>query len=378
MTQYNPIIKKTLMVLFTVLATQHAGAQSVNQWRGDESGSDWDDRYKWNLRHPPTGQEAAHFRENNSLIRVNKTVNLDNGIYLYGQELTLQGDGNINLDNPVPHQRTVNIPASATGFANMTLNDTLAIKGRVALSAKAFGTSASKGSITLKDRTSVSGALSIGNAGSGTGQVYVKDNSTYSINGLELQTKADNGGSAEIHILGGTVNIETEENPFDVFLEDPSRKLIVGDAGTLRIETDLPGSEKKEVLKAMIIQNRLIAAPGCRLTLPVIQDKMVIIRAEDERNTSSLRSTEDLLAAIDKIQVIDKTNDSGGGQPAMEELMKQVLLGNTGGAAEPGTPDTAAAVAKTATQSDNSGKRLAGYIVFFGAALLVLRRADSE
>jgi len=171
-TQHHMIKGITLGALLLCGISTHA--QSINNWRGDATGSDWNDRYKWKLKHVPTGMEAAHFREKNSVITVNSTVQLNNGMHLYGEELTLEGNGNINLWNQVPFQRTVNIPASSSGFANLTLSDNLSLNGRVALSAKGFGPSASKGSITLKDRSNVTGALCVGNDGTGTGQVYVK------------------------------------------------------------------------------------------------------------------------------------------------------------------------------------------------------------
>ncbi|MDF7808969.1 hypothetical protein P4E94_16095 [Pontiellaceae bacterium B12219] len=384
-------------VLFCMLGGT-AQAQ-VNQWRGGETAEDWNDQYKWKEKHVPTGEEATHFREKISVIKVNSTVQLNNGMHLYGEELSLLGNGNINLWSQLPHERTINIPASATGFANLTLNDNLSVNGRIALSAKGFGTSASKGSITLKDRSNVTGALCVGNTGTGTGQVFVKDNSTYRITGLELSTKAESGGSAQIHILGGTVRIETKENPFAVFLEDASRKLIIGDAGTLRFEYNMPIINKKTALKALIEKDRIVAAPGCRLTAPVIQDKLVMIRAEDERNESPIKSKADLLAAIDRIAAAS-TVASSGAQPRKLESLLQNMRSDSGPSSAPApapaptpaaasaTPlnpaiaslmqqkgvSTAPAVAPTST---SSGARMAGYIAFFGATLLVLRRAPS-
>ena len=383
-------MKKQRQVVMGVMAVValvgFAADAQVNQWRGGEIAVDWNDPYKWKNKHVPTGQEAAHFREPISVINVNSTVQLNNGMHLYGEELSLQGNGNINLWNQIPHQRTVNIPASATGFANLTLNDNLSLNGRIALSAKGFGTSASKGSITLKDRTSVTGALSIGNAGNGTGQVFVKGNSTYRITGLELATKATEGGSAEIHILGGTVRIETKENPFSIFLADPSRRLILGDAGTLRFEYTMPVAQKKNALKAMIKNDRLVAAPGCRLTTPIIQDKLVIIRAEDERNDSSLKTKEELLAAIDRISSASSVANRSALPRKLESLLKTMRSGPT--SVSPTAPSAAPAggglmaalmqqkgISAETPDTDSSENHLIGYIAFVGAALLVLRRA---
>ncbi len=339
-----------------------AGAQSVNTWRGDAATDDWSNPYKWKLKHAPQGDEVAHFREPNSAVTINSTVQLNNGIHLYGQELLLSGNGNINLWSPVPHQQTVSIPASATGYANMTLADNLSLNGRIALSATAFGTSASKGSVTLKDRSSITGVLVIGNAGSGSGQVYIKDNATYRITGLELSTRAESGGSAEIHVLGGTARIETKENPFAVFMDDPSRKIVLGDNGTLRIDSDIPAAKKKEWIKDLIRKNRLVAAPGCRLTVPLFDDKVFIAKAEDERNASDIKTVDALLAAIDKKAVAPAPS----AQPRLEALLTSV-----GGGAS--TSPTAIAAIQPAPAAEPATK-LAGYIVFFGAILLAFRR----
>lgn len=352
MNRHNHIIKGLLISLALGAIIQIAGAQSVNKWNGDETTADWNDRYKWKLKHPPTGNEAAHFRIPNSTISVNSTIQLNNGMHLYGQELSLKGNGNINLQGSLPHEYTVNIPASASGFANMTLNDNLSLNGRVALSAKAFGTSAGKGTITLKGRSNVTGALCVGNAGTGTGKVIIKDKATYRITALELDTRAANGGSAEIHVLGGTARIESKENPFDIFLADSSRKIILGTGGTLRIDSKLSALKKKFAIKAMIEKDRLTAASGSRLILPIFNDEMLVIRAEDERNESKVSTKTALLSAIDAISAQSKS-----------KAPTQVKI-----------PES---VAKTSAkkQKDTSPKT-AGYIVFVGIALLALRRPE--
>ncbi len=352
----------TNLIIASLLLAATTQAQSVNKWRGDETAADWNNQYNWKLNHIPTANEPAHFRENNSVIIINSTIQLNNGMHLYGKELSLQGNGKINLWNPISHRRTVNIPASAKGDANLTLNDNISLNAQVALAAKGFGTSACKGSITLKDRTLVKGILSIGNKGTGTGQVFVKGNSTYRITGLELATKADSGGSAEIHVLGGTVRIETKENPFTTFLKDPSRKIILGDSGTLRIEFPSPISFKKKTLTEMISKNRLIASPGSCLTVSVIQEKMMIIRGEDERNDSGLKNQAALFAAIDKIP-----NEPISTVVESEDSPEQLA------------PLSIPLLAKQTSQTEISEEKepntkLAGYIVTFGGILLTLRR----
>lgn len=352
---------KTLIVLFLGLVVQSIQAQTVNNWTGDATGGNWNDRYKWKLNHPPAENESAYFREPNSVITVNSTVQLNYGMHLYGKELLLKGNGNINLWSLVPHQRTVNIPASATGFANLTLTDNLSLNGRIALSATGFGTSASKGTITLKGHSTVTGDLAVGNTGQGSGQVIVKDNATYRITDLELATKASVGGLAEIQILGGTVKIETEENPFDMFLEDASRKIIIGDAGTLRVESDLPIATKKELLKEMISNNRLVAAPSCFLTTPILQGEMLLVHAENQETSTNPLSIDDLLTAIDEIPEGESTTQESTTSP-LGDIVKGMNSAMKG------------SEAATSSTEEEQETPMSGYIVFFGAILLVLRR----
>jgi len=397
MNRQDRIVKGVLSGLAMLIAISASGQRIiVNQWRGDENGADWNNKYKWKRMHTPEGEEQVHFRDDASVVTVNSTVYLNNGMYLYGRDLSLVGNGNINLRNPVAHQQTVNIPASAEGFANLTLNDNLSLNGRLALAVKGFGTSACKGSVTLKDRSSVTGVLAIGKQGIGTGQVFVKGNSIYRITGLELATSAKKGGSAEIHVLGGTVRIETRDNPFDPFLADPSRRLIVGDSGTVRIEHNLHASKKKAAVKKLIQQDRLVAAPGCRLLPPVIRNNMMIIRAEDQRNENAIKTKKALLAAIDKIPVksVSTTIAKVGNKPKLESLLQNMTSNSPATAAKvakvgnkpkleslmqnmkSNSPATAAgSEAKPAAQT---GTKMAGYIVFFGTVLLALRRSSKE
>jgi hypothetical protein len=361
-----------LSVLLLGAAGSTAYAEVVNTWRGNAAGADWNESYKWKLHHPPTEGEAAHFREDNSVISVNSTIQLDNGMHLYGEELLLKGNGNINLWSQVPHERTVNIPASATGYANLTLCDNLSLNGRISLSAKGFGTSASKGTITLKDRSTVTGGLAIGNGGVGSGRVVVLDNATFRITRLELDTKADEGGLAEIHIMGGTVRIETEENLFDILTADPSRKIILGDTGTLRIESNLPIEQKKELIKQLISQRHLVAAPGCRLTPPILQNEMMIARAEDVEIGADNGKRQSLIAAIDNISASapaeSQTKPADLGE-LVKELHEEVnSLTNSVSLTQSSEKEVPA--------SDKP--KMAGYIVFFGTILLALRKSAGK
>ena len=262
-------------------AALSVSAQSINLWRGSETGADWTDVYKWKLKHVPSGTEAAHFRKQSSVISVNSTIELGNGMHLYGQELLLEGNGNINLRSSIPHQRTITIPASSSGHANLTLADNLSVNAHISLAAKAFGTSASKGSVTLRNRSTVSGEVTIGNGGTGSGQIVLRDQSTYRITCLKLDTLASKGGSAEIHILGGTARFAVGDNPFEKFLADSSRKIILGNYGTLYIESDMPIGRKRRQLEKMISKKQIVAASGCKLGTPVIRDGMLSLKAEE-------------------------------------------------------------------------------------------------
>ena len=287
------------IVALALLSGGNAQSQSVNIWRGNETKADWGNAYKWKLKHPPKGDEAVHFRQANSVVSVNETVTLNNGMFLYGRELTLEGNGNIKFWSPVENQNSVYIPASAVGCANLTLAGTLTINGRIALAAKAYGTAASKGSVTMTDRSSISGKLSIGNNGYGSGQVFVRDQAIYHIEDLDLQTVADKGGLAEIHILGGSVRFGKGTNPLEIFLGDSSRKIIMGGGGILTVESGWPVERKKELLIKMIQGRHLIAMPGCRISLPVIQKNTVTLKGELSDTPQDINA---FVAQIQKIQ----------------------------------------------------------------------------
>ncbi len=339
-----------ILAVVTLGAMLHsAPAQSINLWRGNETGADWNEAYKWNLKHVPTGSEAIHFRKESSVISINSTIELENGMHLYGQELLLEGNGNINLRSPIPYQRTIAIPASSSGRANLTLTDNLSVNAQISLAAKAFGTSASKGSLTLKDRSTLSGEVVIGNDGNGSGQIVLRDQSTYRVTRLKLDTLASHGGSAEIHILGGTVRLAVGDDPFEMFLADASRKIILGKYGTLYIESDLPIELKKKQLEKMIAQKQLVSVSGCKLGTPVIRDGMLSLKTEDSIIVPQPKA---LLAST----------------------------GQTPGAAHATPPPQLASAQPTAetkvatTTEKTSATPLSGYIVFFSALLLLVLR----
>ncbi len=351
-------------------------AQGINLWRGSEIKADWNDAYKWRLKHIPTENEAVHFRQNNSTIVINRTVELNNGMQLYGQELFLEGNGNINLWSSVPHQRTIYVPASASGYANLTLRKNLSINGRVSLAAKAFGTSASKGSVTLKDRTTIKGSLSIGNDGRGSGKVFIHNKSVYHITEIELHTQAEKGGAAEIHILGGTALMETKINPFNIFLEDSSRKIIIGDYGTLRITFDLPLQQKKEMIAQMITQKHIIPEQGCKLLEPIYQNNWVLLKAECTEAPKTLGT---LLAKTSPLseELKDKSKELNS-QPkqSLEEndTLGSPLLSQLKSKKAPAIHlKTHPSTLGKATRSSP----VSGYIVFLSAALFLMRPAKT-
>ena len=371
----------TLMLAMLCGSALSTSAQSINLWRGGETMADWSDPYKWKLKHVPAGEEFVQFRAPNAVVAVNSTIELDNGMMLYGQDLFLQGNGNINMWSPIEHKSTVSIPASSSGHANLTLNDNLSLNGRIALAAKSFGTSACKGSITLRDRSTITGKLAIGNNGSGSGQVFVRDQSTYRIQELEFNTLAEKGGAAELHILGGTVHLETKGNPFNTFLADPSRKIIIGDYGQLKINSAWAIQLKKSVISKMISQKRIVAAQGCELTTPVFQREMILIKA---KTSTDPRSIDTLLADIQQsTEAKSKTTT-----PAPDALVstsepqteaKTSRLDSLLSDMKPS--DSAGALAQSDGNADdleNSSAPLTGYIVFFSAALFFLRPAKRK
>lgn len=365
-------------------------AQNINLWRGGEIKADWNDPYKWKLQHVPSGDEAVHFRQANSVISVNSAIELDNGMMLYGEDLFLKGNGKINLWSPVPHKCTVNIPASATGHANLTLGDTLALNGHIALASKEFVTSDSKGSVTLKDRSSITGKLSIGNNGNGSGQVFILDQSTYRISGLELNTLSENGGAAEILILGGTAHLEADTNPFEVFLADPCRKIIIDETGTMRIDSDLPIERKKEIISEMISKKRIVAARDCQLAPPVIRKDMILLKAEfaDEP-----QSVEAVLAHIEEVQptqsieLAEHPPKNETGEPAdtaaeepetpkaskLKSLLQEMRTNSQSELIVAAAPPECGIDDTPETPVDDTPAPLAGYIVFFSAILFFMR-----
>ena len=375
-------------VLFGMMIS--ASAQSINLWRGGETTADWSDPYKWKLKHVPVGEEFVQFRTPSAVVAVNSSVELNNGMMLYGQDLFLQGNGNINMWSPIEHQRTVNIPASSSGHANLTLSDNLSLNGRIALAAKSFGTSTSKGSITLKDRSAITGKLSIGNNGSGSGQVFVRDQSTYHIEELEFNTLAEKGGVAELHILGGTVHLDTKDSPFDTFLADPSRKIIIGDCGQLKINSAWAVPLKKNVISKMISEKRIVAAQGSELTPPTFHQDMILIQAKTVGNPHSLdttlaeskQSTEikpqstpasATLADTAPVVLADTASESEpkprGKTSRLDSLLQDVKIAEL----------NADALAQSEGKADAlESAPLASYIVFFSAVFFFLRPAKRK
>ena len=379
-------LNRLLMVIALCGATVQASAQEINLWRGNETKADWSDPYKWKLKHVPAGEEAVHFRNPNSLVNVSSTIELDNGMMLYGQDLFLQGNGNINMWSPIEHKSTVNIPASSSGHANLTLSDNLSLNGQIALAAKSFGTSASKGSVTLKDRSTITGKLKVGNNGSGSGQVYVRDQATYRIQEIEFDTLAEKGGAAELHILGGTVHLETKSNPFDAFLADPSRKIIIGDYGSLKINSAWAVQLKKNVISKMISQKRIVAAQGCELMTPIFHRDMILIKAQ---NTVEPRSIDALLADIKESKESVPSTPASQNAGILTQLAGDISKSDAETKANPSRLESLlnaeSASRQLAEQSDssktgdseNSSTPLAGYIVFFSAIFFFLRPAKA-
>ena len=323
-------------------------AQSVNVWRGNEVKASWSDPYKWKLRHVPKEDEAVHFRQPNSVVEINRTVDLNNSMMLYGQELFLEGNGNINFWSPVENQSTIYVPASASGYANLTVRGNLSIKGGVALAAKAFGTSASKGTLTLRDRATIKGRLTIGNDGKGTGQLFVYDRSVYTISDLKIQTIANQGGAAEIHIEGGTVHFTLGTNPLEIFLADPGRKIIMGEEGFLRIQSTASIEEKKGLLIKLLKDKSLRTTPDARFVVPIFQGNTVVLKAERSDTPQNLDTLIAKIQAAAFATEPDQTSSTGA----------ETSSGNSA--------------------KGSSGNGLPGYIVFLGLILFFLHPAKPK
>lgn len=333
-----------LILALTFLNTFVAStiAQSHNLWRGSEISESWDNSFKWQQNHIPTLKEAVHFRQDNSVISINSTVELGNGMQLYGKELLLEGNGNLNMRSNIPHRRSISIPASNKGYANLTIADTLSINAQISLAAKSFGTSASKGSITLKDRSTVTGDILIGNNGFGSGKITVKDNASYKATNLELNTKTSEGGSAEFYILGGSMNISMQGDPIRLFLEDSSRKIILGDNASLSMNYDVPSTQKKRDLEELLKNKQLIPVNGCQFSELLIHKGLLLIKAERTSRPSTINSL--LTVAIREPKILPKETTT------------------------------------LSEEEKNSAKKspIQGYIVFIGAIALILFKPAKE
>lgn len=351
-----------------------ASAQSFNQWRGGEEQADWNDPYMWKNLHVPGGDESVYFRSESSRVRLDSVVELNNGILLYGRDLVLEGEGGLNLLNTIEYKRTVNIPAAASGASALTLGGSLTLNARLALAAKAFGLSESRGSITLRDHANVTGPLQIGNNGNGNGDVFIYDEAVFRITGLELNTLAGKGGSAGIHVLGGTAHLATQEDPFLILLDDPSRRIVLGENGLLRIDSDRPPSSKNELLSDLISKRRIVPADGCRFSEPVIDDDRI------ELTAVSLSQPPAVSGGEPEAQTAD-TAVAAVSRVSLESLLlKQVAGGVTNPSETGAAPSDALAAADTEPEADQSAPApLAGYIVFVSALLFCLRpRAEKK
>jgi len=351
--------KLYILILFvTTLGTfnQSAVAQSINLWRGTTAEGDWNNRYMWKLKHVPSKTDAVHFRSKRSIIAINSTIELGNGMHLYGQELTFEGNGNINMRSPIQHQRTINIPASSSGRSNLILTGNLSINAQISLAATPFGTSASKGTILLQDRTTVTGDVYIGSKGNGTGYIILRGESNYHIKNLVIDTLASKGGAAEIQIFGGTVWISNTENPFNVLLADSGRKIIIGDTGTLHIESNLPPRTTRKLLQTLLDRKQIIAAPDCQLGTPLFRDKTISITAE----------------------YCDLVAQPAGTHAAPHIITPVSPNKNSQWVAAPKTENSAKIAPKPTTATTlvpvNQTKPTMGYIVFLSAFLLLFLR----
>jgi len=272
-------------LLFTLFFSFTLSVQAlvVNQWKNKNIEGRWESQSNWENGTVPISSECVNFRIPHALVLLDETVKLDQSIQIYSSTLSISGDGSIVFINPVDHRRSINIPASSEGRSTLTLSGNISIEGRILLAGKGFGYDAgiSKGSLILKGASSVKGPLSIGKDGAGIGTVTLMDESSFYITKLDIQTSEYQNGKATINVLSGTLTIalNSSKNPYDVFLQDKNRRIILGKSGTLVIYTTHSKSLKKRYITNLIRQKRIASMNGY-LGTPIISDSKIVLRTQ--------------------------------------------------------------------------------------------------
>jgi len=287
--QLKYIIIATVCALTAL--TNTVCAQAINQWKNDQKVGQWEDGSMWKLNHSPRRSERIQIRTSEATITINETVALNQGIQLYGEQLYLNGTGKIDLINPFIHNKTIDIPASCDGSSTLTITDQVSVNARILLSGKTYGTSPCKGTLILKDQSYVTGALCIGNDGAGVGMVVLGDQSTFHITDINLQTDSDKGGRANLHVMSGTLWITLSEKSARTFLNDPSQQIVVGNKGTLILQSSQTTDQKSAMIRNLIRKHRIVTYRGSTLDIPVILDDKISVRTTDyipQENASTM------------------------------------------------------------------------------------------
>jgi len=287
--QFKHTIITTVCALIAL--TNTVCARAINQWKNDQKVGQWEDGSMWKLNHPPKRSERIQIRTSEATITINEYVAVNQGIQLYGEHLYLKGTGKIDLINPVIHNKTIDIPASCDGSSTLTITDQVSINARILLSGKTYGTSPCKGTLILKDQSRITGALCIGHDGAGVGMVILGDQSTFHITDINLQTDRDKGGKANLHVMSGTLWITLSDKSARTFLNDPSQQIVVGNKGTLILQSSQTTDQKSAMIRNLIRRHRIVTYSGSTLDIPVILDDKISVRTTDyipQENASAM------------------------------------------------------------------------------------------
>jgi len=292
----------TLGTTLTLL-TSVVSAQVINQWKSEQTEGAWEDGSMWKLHHEPRPSERIQFRAEQSKIIINKEVKFNEGIQLYGKKLSLHGTGGIDLINPLIHNHTIEIPAACNRNSTLILNDQLSIHARILLSGKSYGTSMTTGNLILRGQSKVTGALCVGKDGTGVGTVVIGDQALFHITEIDLQTKEENRGKVDLHVMSGTLWITLTEKSSATFLNDRSQKILIGKQGTLVIQSPQSIEKKSAMIRNLIRKRRITTYPNLTLDIPIISGDKITIRTTSyipEKNTQSLFDDEEKNKDTDK------------------------------------------------------------------------------
>ena len=111
--------------------------------------------------------------------------------------------------------------------------------------------------------------------------VILGDQSTFHVTDINLQTDRAKGGKANLHVMSGTLWITLSEKSARTFLDDPSQKIIVGNKGTLILQSTQTTDQKSTLIRTLIRKHRITTYTGSTLDIPVILDDKISVRTTD-------------------------------------------------------------------------------------------------